>query len=59
MQRLDPRTFVFRTALCAGRSIGDAAGTSLECDETFDAGERCDDWCRRVSSRKSASLQKR
>jgi hypothetical protein len=38
MTRLDPATFAFRAALCAGRSIAAAAEGALTCDEAFDAG---------------------
>lgn len=34
--RLDPATFLFRTALAMGRSLGDAAERALDRDERFD-----------------------
>lgn len=36
--RIHSAAFEFRAALNAGRSIGDAAGAALACDELFDAG---------------------
>jgi len=36
--RIDGATFVFRTALKEGLSLGEAATRALECDATFDAG---------------------
>jgi hypothetical protein len=38
IERLDPATFCFRSALRHDRSIGDAAGEALECDDRFDPG---------------------
>jgi hypothetical protein len=38
LTRLDAATFVFRTALAAGRTLGDAADTALTIDATFDPG---------------------
>ncbi len=39
LARLDGATFTFRTGLAAGRSVGDAAGSALDCDSAFDPGE--------------------
>jgi putative DNA-binding protein len=36
--RLDAATFAFRTALAAGRTVGEAADTALVLDQGFDAG---------------------
>jgi hypothetical protein len=36
--RLDGATFVFRTELAAGRTIGDAAGRAIDYDTAFDPG---------------------
>jgi hypothetical protein len=38
VERIEPATFVFRSALAAGRSINDAATGALEHDAAFDAG---------------------
>ena len=38
MDRLDAATFVFRTSVANGRSIGDAAERALEVDASFDPG---------------------
>jgi hypothetical protein len=38
LARLDEATFAFRTALAAGRTIGDAADSALAIDPTFDPG---------------------
>ena len=38
LTRLDAATFAFRTALAAGRTLGDAAETALAIDATFDPG---------------------
>jgi hypothetical protein len=38
IDRIDPATFVFRSALSAGASIGEAASAALDGDATFDAG---------------------
>ncbi len=35
---LDGATFVFRTALASGSSVGDAAGRALDYDTAFDPG---------------------
>jgi hypothetical protein len=39
LTQLDDATFTFRKELAAGRSLGDAAGSALELDSTFDPGE--------------------
>lgn len=39
LARLDGATFTFRRDLAAGRSVGDAAGSALDRDSTFDPGE--------------------
>jgi hypothetical protein len=39
LTRLDGTTFTFRRELAAGSSVGDAAGSALELDCTFDPGE--------------------
>jgi hypothetical protein len=39
MVRLDPGTFVFRSALRAGESVSDAASGAIETNENFDAGQ--------------------
>lgn len=39
IDRLDPASFAFRQALLDGQSIGDAAETALDRDQTFDAGQ--------------------
>jgi hypothetical protein len=39
MNRLDHVDFVFRSALAAGKALGDAAVSALEIDERFDAGQ--------------------
>jgi hypothetical protein len=38
LARLDGATFTFRRELAAGSSVGDAAGSALELDSTFDPG---------------------
>ncbi|HXF54388.1 MAG TPA: DNA-binding domain-containing protein [Hyphomicrobiaceae bacterium] len=38
MDRLDPATFAFRSAIAAGRAIGAAAEAALEADAAFDPG---------------------
>jgi hypothetical protein len=39
LTRLNGATFAFRRELVAGSSVGDAAGSALELDSTFDPGE--------------------
>jgi hypothetical protein len=39
MNRLDHTDFVFRSALAVGKTLGDAAVSALEIDETFDVGQ--------------------
>lgn len=39
IDRIDPATFAFRSALSAGASIGEAASAALDCDAAFDAGK--------------------
>jgi hypothetical protein len=38
MERLDRGTFVFRSALADGLSLGDAAERALDVESAFDAG---------------------